>query len=204
MYFKQLLLGEMDNFIYIIGDPITKKAAVVDPGWDVQAIKQTLIEDGYDLAAILLTHGHPDHTNGIVGLANDTTPIYISADEHPMYKPVSPQVREIPGDYMIPIGELQIKCIHTPGHSSGGLCYLINNKLLTGDTLFIDGHGRFDLPGGNPEVLHHSLTEIIYNLPDNIEVFPGHKYHHKGSDSLGNQKQTNRCLTCTFDIFVAR
>ena len=196
MYFKQLELGSMNNFIYIIGCEATKKAAIVDPGWESQRVLNTLITEGYTLDKVLLTHGHYDHVNDLETVLNHKlVPVYLSVNESDMYTPNVSLTRTNDGD-IISIGDISVKCIFTPGHTPGGQCFYIEKEavLITGDTLFVDACGRCDLPGGNAATLFDSLQAKVIPLPDETKIYPGHNYNNKSWDTIKNQKETNPFL----------
>ena len=195
LFLEQLELGPMQNQLYIIADTSTKQAFLVDPAWDVHHLLKRIETLGFHLMGVLLTHGHHDHTNGVPKLLEfyPTLPIYMSQHELEAIKPNTNNLVFLLDQQLIMLGNLEITCIHTPGHSPGGICYWIEDSLIVGDTLFINGCGRTDLPGSNPEVMQESFKKIV-KLPDHLMVYPGHRYHPKLSDSLGNQKKTNRHL----------
>lgn len=203
IYFKQLELGPMANYVYLIGDPTTKEAMVIDPAWDVQAILDQLSKDGYTFKGMLITHGHPDHINGVEELLNRTNqPVYMHKDEVPWIKGWKETAIATQNGDKIKIGNVEIECLHTPGHTMGSQCFRCNNTMLTGDTLFIDGCGRTDLPGGNTEMLYDTFNNVIKKLPNETVIYPGHNYSPGKSDTLGHQKQTNPYLLATRDEFI--
>lgn len=195
LFLEQLELGPMQNQLYIVADTSTKQAFLVDPAWDVPHLLKRIETLGFHLMGVLLTHGHHDHTNGIPKLLElyPTLPIYISHHELEVLKPKTKNLIFLLDQQLIMLGNLEITCIHTPGHSPGGLCFWIEDSLIVGDTLFINSCGRTDLPGSDPEIMQESFKKIS-KLPDHLTVYPGHRYHPKLSDSLGNQKKTNRHL----------
>lgn len=194
----QTEIGPMKNYIYIIVDKETSKAIVIDPAWDVPQIKEILDKEGYHLEGIFITHGHPDHTNGITKLLNTKdVPVYVSEHEASFYKPIHDNIKGIKPSAVITLGKTDIQCLHTPGHTPGSQCFLVQNHLISGDTLFLDGCGRCDLPGGNAEQMYHTLYNILMKLPPQTIIFPGHNYHHKKKDSLSEQKKTNPYLNCS-------
>ncbi|MCC7460671.1 MAG: MBL fold metallo-hydrolase [Proteobacteria bacterium] len=203
LYFKQLELGPMAKYVYLIGDPATKQALVVDPAWDVQVILDQLAHDGYEMKGMLVTHGHPDHINGVEELLNRTnTPVYMHKDEVPWIKGWKETAIATQNGDKIKIGNIEIECIHTPGHTMGSQCFRCHNQMLTGDTLFIDGCGRTDLPGGNTEMLYDTFNNVIKKLPDSTVIYPGHNYSPGKSDTLGHQKETNPYLLATREEFI--
>lgn len=195
LYLKQFELGPMNNYIYFLGDSESKEIAVVDPAWDVDYIKQMAAAEGLNIKAALITHGHPDHTNGINALLEDyDIPVYVSKDEAFFYKPVGENIKEVSHGDQLTIGSTTINFIHTPGHTPGSQCFLCAGNLISGDTLFLDGCGRCDLPGGDAATMFDSISNRLLKLPESTVIYPGHNYHHLHSDSLENQKQTNPYL----------
>lgn len=194
---KQMEIGPLQNFIYFIGDARTREIAVVDPAWDVPLLCREAETLGATIKAVLLTHGHPDHVNGLEELlARHPVDVYISRHEAPFYKPRVSRLVEVGHQAEIQIGQVTLSCLHTPGHTPGGQCFLCQNVLLTGDTLFIDGCGRCDLPGGDAETLYESLHQVIMPLPDETILYTGHNYGPVPYATLGEQKKTNPYLMC--------
>ena len=193
----QMEIGPMQNFQYFIGCPQTKHVAVVDPAWHVDKLLQSAERLKYTITKILLTHGHPDHCDGAAELAEKLNiPVLISQDEASFYVPDSPNLEAVKNNQKICIGNIEIECISTPGHTPGCMCFKCGDILLTGDTLFVNGCGRTDLPGGDPEVLYHSLYNVILKLPESTIIYPGHKYGPSDHAALAQQKDTNPFLTC--------
>ena len=192
----QLALGAMDNFVYVIEDDVSKSCAIVDPAWDVTAIIECIQSRELELVYILLTHGHFDHTDGLADcLAYKEVPVYMSKQELPKLIPNQQNLIFTNDNDVIPFGSNHIKIMHTPGHSPGGQCFYIDDHLITGDTLFINGCGRCDLGGSSIDGMYESL-ERIKSLPDDTLIYPGHHYDDKPIDTLINQKKTNRFLLC--------
>ena len=192
----QLALGAMDNFVYVIEDDVSKSCAIVDPAWDVTAIIECIQSRDLELVYILLTHGHFDHTDGLADcLAYKEVPVYMSKQELPKLIPNQQNLIFTNDNDVIPFGSNRIKIMHTPGHSPGGQCFYIDDHLITGDTLFINGCGRCDLGGSSIDDMYESL-ERIKSLPDDTLIYPGHHYDDKPIDTLINQKKTNRFLLC--------
>jgi hydroxyacylglutathione hydrolase len=194
-YFKQLELGPMGNFVYFVGDPISKNAMVIDPGWEADEILHTLQEAGLTLHSILLTHAHPDHANEVEELLGETqAQLFMHGLETPRNGNWKSKATLISHEQILSVGALKIKVLHTPGHTPGSVCFLIEEALFTGDTLFIDSCGRTDLPGGNPQDLKKSFSDVLFPLEDDLMVYPGHNYGGIPFVRLGDQKRTNPFL----------
>lgn len=192
LYLKQLELGPMQNFIYLLGDPASREAAVVDPGWEVPTILKTLEQDGYRLTRIFVTHSHFDHVMGLPALlSKHDLPVYVNRDEAASLD-VDPSVlKPVDSGEIIHVGDVPIRLIHTPGHTPGSQCLLIDDQLFSGDTLFIRACGRCDLPGGDPEALYNSLTQTLKKLDDQTVLLPGHNYADVPTSTIGQEKQSN-------------
>lgn len=216
LYFRQLLVGrdlartdpvarQMVNFIYLVGDRETGEAVVVDPAYDIKGILGVLAEDDMRLVGALATHYHPDHVGGdmmgmrISGVRELLTlhpvPVHVQAEEAPWVIGVteassSDLVEHKSGD-VVQVGEIPIELIHTPGHTPGSQCFLVDNRLVAGDTLFLEGCGRTDLPGGDPLALYESLTQRLAKVPDDAILFPGHLYSADSSASMGETRRWN-------------
>jgi hydroxyacylglutathione hydrolase len=191
---RQLELGLMANYNYILGDKSTGEAAVIDPGDDYDILVQEIRKAGLKLAAVLLTHGHFDHVGGVADLAAEYgIPVYLSEHEPPLLTPRCKNLKRTRGGEKIALGSLVVECLHTPGHSPGGQCFLVDGNLFTGDTLFIDAVGRTDIPGGNTRALINSLQKIK-QLPDGTVIWPGHHYGEPSHETLGVLKLSNPYL----------
>lgn len=187
----------MENYVYFIGDKNTKEIVVVDPAWDVDFIRKKAKEEGLTIKAALITHGHPDHTNGINELLRThDIPVYVSEHEAFFYKPIGENIEEVKPNHVLEIGDVKIEFMHTPGHTPGSQCFLVNGNLVSGDTLFLDGCGRCDLPGGDAETMYETIQNKLMKLPDSTIIYPGHNYHHLKCDELANQKKTNPYMQC--------
>ncbi|MEE9549094.1 MAG: MBL fold metallo-hydrolase [Candidatus Binatia bacterium] len=205
LYFKQVEIGPMQNFVYLVGSKETRKLAVVDAAWDIGEILRIAAEDEMEITHSFVTHTHPDHVGGqfsgihIEGvtelLEKVKAKVVIHKAEAEFLKMLSPSdlIRVESGDE-IDVGGIQIKLIHTPGHTPGSQCFLVDNRLVSGDTLFIGSCGRVDLPGSNAEEMYLSLTQRLMNLPDETILFPGHNYADKSTSTIGEQKTTNPYL----------
>ena len=196
MYFKQLELGPMQNFIYLIGDPNTHEAAVVDPGWEVPRILEAVQQDGYRLTKAFVTHHHFDHVQGLNRLLNAVDlPIYVHREDASLIDVPRSSLKPVAGGEVIAVGSIPISLIHTPGHTEGSQCLLVNGRLLSGDTLFIRACGRCDLPGGDPAKLYDSLSRRLKPLDDTTILCPGHHYADAPTAPLGEEKRANPFLS---------
>ena len=207
LYLEQLLVGPMDNFIYLIGSKSTREVAIIDPAWDIDALLNHINEKDLKLASVLVTHYHPDHIGGGMGghsiegiaelLEKDPVKIFVHKLEAEGVKKVT-GVSDIDlnivesGDHLT-IGENDIEFLHTPGHTPGSQCFKVNNNLVSGDTLFVQGCGRVDLPGSNSEDMFHSLQKLSA-LPDETILYPGHNYSAEPYESMEKVKQINTYL----------
>jgi hydroxyacylglutathione hydrolase len=217
LYLRQAQIGPMANYVYILGDPITRKAAVIDPAWDVNAICDFVEKEGYEIDKILITHYHQDHLGGhmmgqsIEGsaemLKRVRAKVYVNKHEAEGTKRVaglsdSDLVKVDAGD-VFKVGEIDVKFLHTPGHTPGSQCFLAAGNLIAGDTLFINSCGRVDLPGSDPEAMYYSLNQTLKSLDDATVVYPGHAYSNESSSTIGTQKRTNMYLRFeTLDDFL--
>jgi glyoxylase-like metal-dependent hydrolase (beta-lactamase superfamily II) len=216
LYFRQLLAGrdiartdpvarQMVNFVYLVGDRETGEAVAIDPAYDIRGILDVLAQDGMRLTGALATHYHPDHVGGsmmgmtISGVREllmlNPVPIHVQDDEASLVLRVtevseSDLVRHDSGDKVM-VGDIPIELIHTPGHTPGSQCFLVDGRLVAGDTLFLEGCGRTDLPGGDPAELYRSLTTKLAKLPDDTILFPGHLYSAEPSATMGETKRWN-------------
>jgi len=189
MIFIQTLVETLRNFAYLIGDEKTRLAAIVDPAGAVDRILRLAEDHGLKIIYIINTHSHSDHTSGSQELASTTGAKIVM---HKKARATRHLVVE--GGDVISVGELKIKVIHTPGHSPDGISLLVEDKLLTGDTLFVGECGRTDLPGGSSEELYDSLFGKLVKLDDELEVYPGHDYGEKPHSKLGYEKKHNYTL----------
>jgi glyoxylase-like metal-dependent hydrolase (beta-lactamase superfamily II) len=216
LYFRQLLCGrdvatsdglarEMRNFVYLVGDRETGEAVVIDPAYDIAGILDVAAADGMRITGALATHYHPDHVGGdmmghtISGvrelLTLNPVPIHVQADEAPWIQrttdtSTSDLVEHASGDVVM-VGSIPIELIHTPGHTPGSQCFFVDNRLVAGDTLFLEGCGRTDLPGGDPAALYDSLHTKLDKVPDSAVLFPGHLYSPEPSATMADTRKWN-------------
>lgn len=216
LYFRQLLSGrdfaasdpiahQMVNFAYAIGDRETGEAVLVDPAYDSDALLATLEADGMKLTGVLATHYHADHVggnmmghqlNGVADLLERVNvPVHVQAPEAEFVTKVTgvgadQLVSHVSGD-VVSVGEIDIELIHTPGHTPGSQCFLVENHLVSGDTLFLDGCGRTDFPGGDPEELYRSIHERLGKVSDEAVLYPGHLYSPEPSKEMGATRREN-------------
>jgi len=192
---QQYEIGPLNNFIYLLGDPETKEMAVVDPAWNVKFLCQEADKLGYNITKVFLTHAHPDHVNGLNELLSiHPVPAYISTYEYPPLRRGLQGLVDVTDKDKLSVGKITFDIIHTPGHTPGCQCFLSQGQLICGDTLFVDGCGRCDLPGGDPQVMYDTLYNIIMKLPEDIVIYPGHNYGETPTDTIGHQKQSNPYL----------
>lgn len=208
IWFKQLEVGPMQNYVYLVGDPQTREAAVIDAAWDVDAILRIAEADGYRITHDLVTHFHPDHLGGdlmghqIAGAAElvgkAPAKVVIHKAELPFVHRLTglshSDVLPVEGGDTVKVGRLPIRFVHTPGHTPGSQCFLVGNACVSGDTLFIGSCGRVDLPGSNPEDMWRSLTQTLASLPDETILYPGHNYSSKSKSTIGDEKRTNMMM----------
>jgi len=217
LFFRQLLSGrdfahadpvarQMVNFVYLIGDRESGEAVAVDPAYGVGDLVEMLDTEGLRLTGVLATHWHADHIGGdLMGypiegirdlLAMDASArVHIQRPEADWVKnrtgvSDSDLVLHESGDTVM-VGEIPVKLIHTPGHTAGSQCFLVDGKLVAGDTLFLDGCGRSDLPDSDPDAMYDSLTKKLATIPDDTLLYPGHLYSPEPYASMGETRRRN-------------
>ena len=215
LYFRQMLSGrdfavgdpfatQMVNFAYAIGDRSTGECLLVDPAWDVEGLISNVGDDGMTVTGVLATHYHADHVGGsIMGhdiegvaalLGHLSCPVHVQAEEVEWMERTSGVgtdhlVAHAPGD-VITVGEVEIRLVHTPGHTPGSQCFLVDGRLVAGDTLFLDGCGRTDLPGSDPTAMAESLR-TLHRVDDEVVLYTGHRYSVASCATMGSVKQSN-------------
>lgn len=185
----------MLNLAYILGDVGSGRCAVIDPGWDSRSILKSVVEANLRVDKILLTHAHFDHLGALCDIASETgAPVYVHGLELSEVE-AGLETRPTDDGTEIELGSLRIECLHTPGHTPGSQCFLVEGNVFTGDTLFVDGCGRVDLPGSSPDDMLKSLRRLSKLDPETI-VWPGHDYGGQSS-TMGELTKTNPYLGAT-------
>ena len=200
LYLRQMELGPMQNFVYLIGDPETRECVAVDPAWEIDTILDQIASDDMRLKGVLVTHTHQDHVGGhlfghdIPGIADllgkAAAKIYVHKAEREFLKGFGSDLVKVEGGESLDVGRMTITFVHTPGHTPGSQCFLVDGRLISGDTLFIRSCGRTDLPGSDPREMYTSLTQRLGALPDETVVFPGHNYGGTVT-TIGDEKRHN-------------
>ncbi len=215
LYFRQLLSGrdfavgdplasQMVNFVYAIGDRRTGECVLVDPAYAVKELVDLVGADGMTVTGALATHYHPDHVGGsmmghsIEGIAelleHVDCPIHVQHDEVEWVT----KSTKVTADHLVghdsgdvlTVGGIDISLVHTPGHTPGSQCFFVDDRLIAGDTLFLEGCGRTDLPGSDPVKMFESLRRLA-EVPDSTILFPGHRYSIASSATMDVVKETN-------------
>ncbi|MFH1619513.1 MAG: MBL fold metallo-hydrolase [bacterium] len=190
MLIKQLQLGPMGNYVYLIGGDSSGLCAVIDPAWDSRAIEKEAEKLGLKIDSVLLTHGHFDHVNAAETLLSGTGLAATAHEEDISMLPPGLKTVPLRGDCSIKAGGLVIEVLHTPGHTPGSCCYMAEKNLFTGDTLFIGECGRVDLEGSSQRKMRESLAKLA-SLPDDTKVFPGHAYADSPDSTIAMEKKHN-------------
>jgi len=219
LYFRQLLAGRdfavgdrvaksMVNLVYAIGDRASGEVLLVDPAYAPNELVSIVGADGMNVVGVLATHYHPDHVGGDLGgndidgiaqlLATIDVPVHVQNDEIPWVERrtgvgASALVGHDSGD-VVQVGDVTVELIHTPGHTPGSQCFLVDDKLVSGDTLFLDGCGRTDLPGSDPEEMYRTLSQRLSRIDDDTILFPGHLYSADPSAPMSEVRKYNYAL----------
>jgi glyoxylase-like metal-dependent hydrolase (beta-lactamase superfamily II) len=204
IFVRQMELGPMQNFVYLVGDPVARECVVVDPAWEIDHIVQTAEAADLRIVGALVTHTHQDHVGGsleswgmpgrIPGIEELLTrvpaKVYVHKNEREFLRGFGSDLVKVDNHDTLTVGRLTIRFLHTPGHTPGSQCFLVDGRLISGDTLFIGSCGRTDLPGSDPSEMYYSLTQRLGVLPEETVLFPGHNYGGTAS-TIGNEKRRN-------------
>jgi glyoxylase-like metal-dependent hydrolase (beta-lactamase superfamily II) len=204
LYLRQMELGPMQNFVYLVGDRQAGECVVVDPAWEIDTIVRAAEAESLRITGALVTHTHQDHVGGSLAdwgmpgripgveelLARVPAKVYVHKAEREFLRGFGSDLVRVEAATELPVGRFTVTFLHTPGHTPGSQCFLVDGSLISGDTLFIRACGRTDLPGGDPAELHRSLTQILGRLPDETVLYPGHNYGGPAS-TLGDEKREN-------------
>ncbi len=208
MFLRQLQVGSMAVFAYIVGDRESRSGLVIDPAAETDRIIAEAEKNGIEIQYIINTHGHVDHISGNADMKRKTgakiivheadaemlvsTPAMILS----MFRAKSSPAADITvqdGD-MIRVGSVNLTVLHTPGHTPGGISLYTDGYVFTGDTLFVESVGRTDLPGGSWQVMLRSIRKQLLTLPEDTVVLPGHNYGRKPTSTIGHEKRHNPFL----------
>lgn len=196
-YLKQMELGPMENFVYLVGSKDTREVFVVDPAWQVDTVLRIAKEEDLKIKGALISHYHFDHTNGIEELLEAIqVPVYVNKKDLDCMDVSKDVLKPVDAGTKVKAGDVEIEMVHTPGHTPGSQCFHVRGHLISGDTLFINACGRTDLPGGDAKELYHSLTKTLMKMDDDTVLCPGHNYADKPMTTLGDQKKHNPYLMC--------
>jgi hydroxyacylglutathione hydrolase len=208
MFLKQMQVGHMAVFAYIVGDRESGEGLVIDPAADIERILSEAAAAGITIRYIVNTHGHVDHTSGNADMKGRTgADIIIHKSDADMLLSTPPMMLRMfggkaspPADRIvvdgdrITVGSVGLDIIHTPGHSPGGIALYTPGYVFTGDTLFVEGLGRTDLPGGSWNTMYESIMKRLLTLPDETVVLPGHNYGRMSTSTIKNERENNPFL----------
>lgn len=218
LYLKQLLMGrdvarghraaaQMENFVYLVGDREAGECLVIDPAWDVQGIVDVAAADDMKIVGALATHYHPDHVGGHM-FGMDIEGLHTLMEINPckahVHKLEASGISKVTGlsdsdierhesGDKVRAGDVEVEILHTPGHTPGSCCFRLQTALLAGDTLFLQGCGRVDLPGGDPEEMRRTLSERLSTVSGDTILYPGHAYGGE-SAPMDEVRRTNPTL----------
>jgi hydroxyacylglutathione hydrolase len=218
LFFRQLLAGrdfatsdpiagQMVNFVYLVGDRERGECLAVDPAYGVDELVDLVESEGMRLTGVLATHWHADHVGGdlmgypiegisdVLGREGVSAPIHVQKPEADWIKRFTgvsdSDLRLHDSGDQVMVGDIPVTLLHTPGHTAGSQCFLVDGKLIAGDTLFLDGCGRTDLPGADPDAMYESLTQRLAVVPDDTLLYPGHLYSPEPFATMGETRRRN-------------
>ena len=171
---KRIIVGPLETNCYLVADEKTKEAVIIDPGDESEKIFSAIRQEKLKPKFILLTHNHPDHTGALKKIKDNFNIECLDVGD---------------GD-KLELGNLKIEVLATTGHSEESVCFIVDNLIFSGDTLFKQGIGRTDLEGGDYNQIQKSLKRLM-EFPDNFKVFPG----HGPETTIGEEKANNPFLT---------
>ena len=186
---EQYKVGRALNFSYLLWDPESKEAAVIDPSFDTSHVESAISNKGLKLKFILLTHHHHDHVQEAVPLRERSGARIVTHESSSVDHDIG-----LSDGQSVLLGKEELRLFHTPGHTADSSCFLADGRLYTGDTLFIGECGRVDLEDSSPESMYDSLIVKLRSLPDDLIVYPGHDYGKTPSSPLGVEKKSNYTL----------
>jgi glyoxylase-like metal-dependent hydrolase (beta-lactamase superfamily II) len=192
LYVRQLKLGPMENFVYLVGAEGARETALIDPAWDVEAAVAAVEQDGRAITHALVSHHHFDHVNGLPALlSKGGIRVFAHRADLPKLAPeLQGEVVGVDAGDGVEVGPLRIAAMHTPGHTPGSTCWHAGEALFAGDTVFVNACGRCDLAGGDPEQMFQSLKRVS-ELPGEVRLYPGHDYGDVPISSVARERERN-------------
>jgi hydroxyacylglutathione hydrolase len=189
MIVRQIPVGPMQNFDYLLMDEESGDAMAIDSGWETGPVVRAAEKEGMKVRYVVATHGHFDHVETLRDLAQQLGAKLVVHEASEL----EADVRVKDGETLV-LGKVPVRVIHTPGHTPDSICLFDGEEVFTGDTLFIGNCGRTDLPGGSTAQLFHSLHDVLMALPPGTMVYPGHDYGEVPSRRLGEEAKVNPTL----------
>jgi glyoxylase-like metal-dependent hydrolase (beta-lactamase superfamily II) len=205
--------------VYLLGDRDTGRCVLVDPAWDVDGLLAIAEADGMAVEGALLSHWHPDHVGGpmyghdVQGIARlldrvADCRIWVHREDLPWVSELTgvaaSALTAVEHGTEVRVGGVSVECLHTPGHTRGSQCFRCRNALVSGDTVFLDGCGRVDLPGGDVDEMYRTLSERLAALPGDLVLYPGHNYGSRRCAPLADVRRTNPMLAASgYEAFRA-